>query len=72
MEDEKMAVAIQQLTGCACGDYFYPACTVDIATEIGQINKGLVSQNRKYLLIGPGRWGSADRETNHLFTSCQT
>jgi CheY-like chemotaxis protein len=40
---------------------FDPACTVDIATEIGQINKQLVSQHRKYLLIGPGRWGSADR-----------
>ena len=25
MEDEKMAVTIQQLTGSVCGDYFYPA-----------------------------------------------
>ena len=25
MEDEKMAVVVQQLTGSACGDYFYPA-----------------------------------------------
>lgn len=40
---------------------FDPACTVDIATEIGEINKQLARQNRKYLLIGPGRWGSADR-----------
>jgi DNA-binding NarL/FixJ family response regulator len=40
---------------------FDPACTVDIATEIGRINKLLVQQNRRYLLIGPGRWGSADR-----------
>jgi hypothetical protein len=40
---------------------FDPACTADIATEIGQINKQLARQNRKYLLIGPGRWGSADR-----------
>jgi len=40
---------------------FDPARTVDIATEIGQINKQLARQNRKYLLIGPGRWGSADR-----------
>jgi hypothetical protein len=40
---------------------FDPACTVDIATEIGQINKQLALLNRKYLLIGPGRWGSADR-----------
>ena len=40
---------------------FDPARTVDIAAEIGRINKQLASQNRKYLLIGPGRWGSADR-----------
>jgi hypothetical protein len=40
---------------------FDPACTVDIATEISLINKQLALQNRKYLLIGPGRWGSADR-----------
>jgi hypothetical protein len=40
---------------------FDPACTVDIASEIGRINGRLFQQNRKYLLIGPGRWGSADR-----------
>jgi hypothetical protein len=42
-------------------DGFDPARTVDIATEIGRINRQLVQQQRKYLLIGPGRWGSADR-----------
>ncbi len=42
-------------------DKFDPACTVEIAAEIGRINSQLVQQNRKYLLIGPGRWGSADR-----------
>jgi len=42
-------------------DAFDPARTVDIAAEIGQINRQLVQQQRKYLLIGPGRWGSADR-----------
>jgi len=35
--------------------------TPDIAREIGQLNSGLLQQGRKYLLIGPGRWGSADR-----------
>jgi hypothetical protein len=40
---------------------FDPARTVDIATEIGKMNKQLAQQNRRYLLIGPGRWGSADR-----------
>ena len=42
-------------------DTFDPARTVDIASEIGRINRQLVQQQRKYLLIGPGRWGSADR-----------
>jgi CheY-like chemotaxis protein len=42
-------------------DKFDPACTVEIAAEIGRINSQLLQQNRKYLLIGPGRWGSADR-----------
>lgn len=42
-------------------DNFDPARTIEIASEIGRINQLLVSQNRKYLLIGPGRWGSADR-----------
>lgn len=42
-------------------DRFDPARTVDIAAEIGRINKQLMRQKRKYLLIGPGRWGSADR-----------
>jgi CheY-like chemotaxis protein len=40
---------------------FDPARTVDIASEIGRINRQLLQQQRKYLLIGPGRWGSADR-----------
>jgi CheY-like chemotaxis protein len=35
--------------------------TVDIAAEVGRLNKQLEAQNRRYLLIGPGRWGSADR-----------
>lgn len=41
-------------------DDFNPACTQRIGHEISQINKRLRSENRKYLLIGPGRWGSAD------------
>ena len=40
---------------------FDPAKTVEIAREIGKLNQQIVSENRKYLLIGPGRWGSADR-----------
>jgi DNA-binding response OmpR family regulator len=35
--------------------------TPQIALEIGEINKNLLRGGCKYLLIGPGRWGSADR-----------
>jgi hypothetical protein len=42
-------------------DAFDPARTVDIASEVGVFNGKLVEEKRKYLLIGPGRWGSADR-----------
>jgi hypothetical protein len=40
---------------------FDPAKTLAIAQEIGKMNALFTRQNRKYLLIGPGRWGSADR-----------
>jgi len=42
-------------------DAFETRATVQIAEEIGQVNAGLLNQKRKYLLVGPGRWGSADR-----------
>jgi hypothetical protein len=42
-------------------DTFEPARTVEVAAEIGKFNGRLAARNRKYLLIGPGRWGSADR-----------
>ena len=31
-----------------------------IMYEIEKINKGLASENRHYVLVGPGRWGSSD------------
>ena len=34
--------------------------TQHIALEIGRLNGILKNKNRPYLLIGPGRWGSAD------------
>ncbi len=42
-------------------DVFETKATVQIAEEIGQINAGLLKDKRPYLLVGPGRWGSADR-----------
>jgi len=35
--------------------------TLEIAAEVGRLNRHLAAVNRRYLLIGPGRWGSADR-----------
>jgi hypothetical protein len=42
-------------------DAFDPAKTIQIAAEIGKVNGLLAKEKRKYLLLGPGRWGSADR-----------
>ena len=40
---------------------FDPAKTVDIAGEINKINAKFNAGGEKYVLIGPGRWGSSDR-----------
>ena len=40
---------------------FDPGHTVEIAREIGEMNALLLAKGHKYLLVGPGRWGSADR-----------
>lgn len=42
-------------------DEFDPGRTPEIAQEIGKMNAMLQQEGRQYLLIGPGRWGSADR-----------
>jgi CheY-like chemotaxis protein len=42
-------------------DTFDPSRTTEIAFEIGRFNSVLTDQRRKYLLVGPGRWGSADK-----------
>jgi hypothetical protein len=42
-------------------DTFDAGRTPDIAQEIGELNDSLLRQRKKYILIGPGRWGSADR-----------
>ncbi|MFH1688706.1 MAG: PEP/pyruvate-binding domain-containing protein [Candidatus Eisenbacteria bacterium] len=41
-------------------DTFDRSRSVDIAAEIGTLNDRLTKAGRPYLLIGPGRWGSAD------------
>ncbi|HVO83901.1 MAG TPA: PEP/pyruvate-binding domain-containing protein [Syntrophobacteria bacterium] len=42
-------------------DVFEPSRMPEIAREIGKINSMLTRAGRKYLLVGPGRWGSGDR-----------
>jgi hypothetical protein len=42
-------------------EVFDPGQTPEIARQIGQMNAALTKEGRKYVLIGPGRWGSADR-----------
>ncbi len=39
---------------------FDAARTIDIASEINVLNGRLQAEKRPYLLVGPGRWGSAD------------
>lgn len=35
--------------------------TIEIARQIGETNQGFAKSNSRYLLIGPGRWGTQDR-----------
>ncbi len=42
-------------------DTFDRGRTVQVAGEIGSLNRKLKKERRPYLLIGPGRWGSADQ-----------
>jgi hypothetical protein len=35
--------------------------TVRMADEIAALNEKMVKEKRKYILIGPGRWGTRDR-----------
>jgi CheY-like chemotaxis protein len=35
--------------------------TREMAVEIDRINSGMLKSGRKYILIGPGRWGTRDR-----------
>lgn len=35
--------------------------TTEMAAEIDELNKSFVSEGSRYILIGPGRWGTRDR-----------
>jgi hypothetical protein len=34
--------------------------TYDIAKEVEKINQMMIKENREYILLGPGRWGTRD------------
>jgi hypothetical protein len=42
-------------------DKFSKLKTIEMATEIEYLNRIMVKQNRNYVLIGPGRWGTRDQ-----------
>lgn len=42
-------------------DCFKPDVTKEIAQEIGYLNRKMRARGRNYLLVGPGRWGTADQ-----------
>ena len=42
-------------------DRFNTTDTLSMQTEIEELNKKMANEKRKYILIGPGRWGSQDR-----------
>ena len=35
--------------------------TIEMASEIDMMNEKMLRENRKYVLLGPGRWGTRDR-----------
>jgi hypothetical protein len=42
-------------------DSFDKSKTMEIAEEIGSFNNEMISDNKQYILLGPGRWGTRDR-----------
>jgi len=42
-------------------DSFDKKCTEEMAIEIEHLNDIMMQQNKKYVLIGPGRWGTRDK-----------
>eukprot|EP01029_Cantina_marsupialis_P014276 TRINITY_DN31582_c0_g1_i1.p1 TRINITY_DN31582_c0_g1~~TRINITY_DN31582_c0_g1_i1.p1 ORF type:complete len:1153 (+),score=71.90 TRINITY_DN31582_c0_g1_i1:9673-13131(+) len=42
-------------------DLFHKDMTLDIASTISEINERMRYQEKRYVLIGPGRWGTRDR-----------
>ena len=41
-------------------DSFDASKSKEIAEEVGKLNERMLKENKNYVLIGPGRWGSSD------------
>ncbi len=39
---------------------FDPSGNVELAQDVDAVNRMMLEQNRPYVLVGPGRWGSSD------------
>jgi len=39
---------------------FNASNNVSVAAEVGKMNEKMIAEERNYILVGPGRWGSAD------------
>ena len=72
LDKEKILLYAEKSMGNGCiegiediiyikNDIFDKTKTIEIASEIEAHNKRLAKEDRKYLLIGPGRWGTRDR-----------
>jgi len=72
MEPERVFVRSEQALGngrsCEIRDIvfvrrdrFRRESTPEIAADVGRLNARLTAEGRRYLLLGPGRWGTADR-----------
>nr|NQU91056.1 pyruvate, phosphate dikinase [Bacteroidota bacterium] len=44
-----------------CKNIFNKSKTPEMALEIEGLNQIMIKENRKYILIGPGRWGTRDQ-----------
>jgi hypothetical protein len=42
-------------------DKFNSLLTNEMAVEIDKMNEKMLIENRKYILLGPGRWGTRDK-----------
>ncbi|MCF6213159.1 MAG: phosphoenolpyruvate synthase [Flavobacteriaceae bacterium] len=71
LKNEDTIIYSESALGNGCYDYIYdfvyvkpetfnPANTLEIAESVEVLNKKFIKDNKQYILVGPGRWGSSD------------